>query len=154
MSLLKKVVIFPHKSLLNLISGHLTLSKFAPNPSRIHETTKNMILCKHLMFIFSLVPYFSRYCRSKSDYTRLSYRISFMGTCSPYARVSANFSKICTFLWPIFVAIKCITSVSAPISSSVLNNVSLKKAESPIFRLYPRRYIHFRDEINCLNIEN
>ena len=100
-------------------------TKFASNPSRIHETTKNMILCKDLMFIFSLVPYFSRYCRSKNDHARLSCRISFMSTCSPYARVSANFTKICTFLRPISVAIKCSASVSAPISSSVLNNVSL-----------------------------
>ena len=84
-----------------------------------------MILCKDLMFIFSLLPYLSRYCRSKNDHARLSYRISFMSTCSPYARVSTNFSKICTFLWPISVAIKCSASVSAPISFSVLNNVSL-----------------------------
>ena len=101
-------------------------TKVGPNPSRIHKTTKNMILYKNLMFIFSLVQYFSKYCRSKNDHARLSHRISFMNTCSPYASVSANLSKICTFLWPISVAIKCSASVSAPILSSVLNNVSLK----------------------------
>ena len=74
---------------------------------------------------FSFLMYFSRYCRSKNDHARLSYRISFINTCSPYASVSANLSKIRTFLWPISVAIKCSASVSAPISSSVLNNVSL-----------------------------
>ena len=101
-------------------------TKVPPNPSRIHKTTKNMILYKNLMFIFSLIPSFSRYSRSKNDYARLSCRISFMKTCSPYASVSANLSKICTFLWPISVAKKCSARVSAPISSSVLNNVSLK----------------------------
>ena len=40
-------------------------TKVAPNPSRIHKTTKNMILCKNLMFIFSLILSFYRYCRSK-----------------------------------------------------------------------------------------
>ena len=89
-------------------------TKVAPNPSRIHKTTKNMILCKNLMFIFSLIPSFSRYCRSKNDHARLSCRISFMNTCSPYASVSANLSKICTFLWPISVAKKCSARVSAP----------------------------------------
>ena len=87
-------------------------TKVPPNPSGIHKTTKNMILYKNLMLIFSLIPSFSRYSRSKNDYARLSCRISFMKTCSPYASVSANLSKICTFL--------------CPISSSVLNNVSLK----------------------------
>ena len=81
-------------------------TKVPPNPSRIHKTTKNMILYKNLMFIFSLIPSFSRYSRSKNDYARLSCRISFMKTCSPYASVSANLSKICTFLWPISVAKK------------------------------------------------
>ena len=100
-------------------------TKVAQNPSRIHKTTENMILYKDLMFIFSLLPYFPRYRRSKNDHARLSYRISFMSTCSPYARVSANFTKICTFLRQISVAIKCSASVSAPISSSVWNNVSL-----------------------------
>ena len=89
-------------------------TKVAPNPSRIHKTTKNMILCKNLMFIFSLIPSFFRYCRSKNDHARLSCRISFMKTCSPYASVSANLSKICTFLWPISVAKKCSARVSAP----------------------------------------
>ena len=37
-------------------------TKVAPNPSRIHRTTKNMILCKNRMFIFSLIPCFVRYC--------------------------------------------------------------------------------------------
>ena len=73
-------------------------TKVGPNPSRIHKTTKNMILYKNLMFIFSFVQYFSKYCRSKNDHARLSHRISFMNTCSPYASVSANLSKICTFL--------------------------------------------------------
>ena len=107
-------------------------TKVALNPSRFHEATKNSILCKNLMFIFSLVPIFSRYCRSKNDHARLSYRISFMNTCSPYASVSAFWSKICTFLWPISVAIKCSASVSAPISSSDLNNVSLKPLASQL----------------------
>ena len=102
-------------------------TKVGPNPSRIHKSTKNMILYKNLMFIFSFLLYLSRYCRSKNDHARLSYRISFMKTCNPYASVSANFSKICTFLWPISVEKKCSARVSAPISSSVLNNVSLKK---------------------------
>ena len=100
-------------------------TKVAPNPSRIHKTTKNMILCKNLMFIFSLIPSFSRYCRSKNDHARLSCRISFMKTCSPYASVSANLSKICTFLWPISVAKNAVQGSQPPISSSVLNNVSL-----------------------------
>ena len=30
-------------------------TKVGPNPSRIHKTTKNMILYKNLMFIFSFV---------------------------------------------------------------------------------------------------
>ena len=102
------------------------MDKSWSNPSRIHKTTKNMILYKNLMFIFSLVQYFSKYCRSKNDHARLSHRISFMNTCSPYASVSANLSKMYTFSWPISVAIKCSASVSDPISSPVLNNVSLK----------------------------
>ena len=114
-------------------------TKVPPNPSRIHKTTKNMILCKNLMFIFSLIPSFSRYCRSKNDHARLSCRISFMKTCSPYASVSANLSKICTFLWPISVAKKCSARVSAPISSSVLNNVSLKKKGLIFTTLKPKR---------------
>ena len=73
-------------------------TKVGPNPSRIHKTTKNMILYKNLMFIFSFLLYFSRYCRSKNDHSRLFYRTSFMNTCSPYASVSANWSKIRTFL--------------------------------------------------------
>ena len=105
-------------------------TKVALNPSRFHEATKNSILCKNLMIIFSLIPYFSRYCRSENDQARLSYRISFMNTCSPYASVSADWSKICAFLWPISVAIKCSASVSTPISSPDLNNVSLKKVLS------------------------
>ena len=72
-------------------------TKVGPNPSRIHTTTNNMILYKNLMFIFSLVQYFSKYCRSKNDHARLSHRISFMNTCSPYASVSANLNKIRTF---------------------------------------------------------
>ena len=101
--------------------------KFLQIRSRIKKTTKNMILCKNLMFIFSLIPSFSRYCLSKNDHARLSCRISFMKTCSLCASVSANLSKICTFLWPISVAKKCSARVSVPISSSVLNNVSLKR---------------------------
>ena len=37
----------------------------------------------------------------------MHYMISFMSTCIPYASVSAILRKICTFLWPISVAIKC-----------------------------------------------
>ena len=120
--------------------------KLGPNPSRIHKTTNNMIHYKNLMFICSFLLNFSRrHCRSKNDHVRLSHRISFMNTCSPNASVSANLSKICTFLWLISVAIKCSASVSAPISSSVLNNVSLKnllgsmvnpKNESHVFVLF------------------
>ena len=102
-------------------------TKSPQNPSRIEKFTKNMILCKNLMFIFSLISSLSRYCRSKNDHVRLSCRISFMKTCSPYASVSANLSKIYTFLWPISVAEKCSARISHPISSSVLNNVSLKR---------------------------
>ena len=102
-------------------------TKVAPNPSRIHKTTKNMILYKNLMFIFSFLLYFFRYCRSKNDHARLSHKISFMNTCSPYASVSANLSKICTFLWPISVAKKCCLRISVPISSSILNNVWIIK---------------------------
>ena len=101
-------------------------TKVAPNPSRIHKTTKNMILCKNLMFIFSSIPSFPRYCRSKNDRTRFFYRISFMNTCSSYASVSAYLSKICTFSWPISVAKNAVQGSQPPISSSVLNNVSLK----------------------------
>ena len=101
-------------------------TKVAPNPSRIHKTTTNTILCKNLMFVFSLIPSFSRYCRSKNDHARLSCRISFMKTCSPYASVSANLSKICTFLWPSSVAKNAVQGSQPPISSSVLNNGSLK----------------------------
>lgn len=37
-------------------------TKLGPNPSRLHKTMKNMILHKNLMFIFSFVQYFSKYC--------------------------------------------------------------------------------------------
>ena len=37
-------------------------TKVAPNPSRIHKTTKNMILCKNLKFTSSLTLCFFRYC--------------------------------------------------------------------------------------------
>ena len=113
-------------------------TKIPSNSSRIQKTSKNMILCKNLMFIFTFLLYFSRYCRSKNDQARLSHRISFMNMCSPHASVSANLSKIRTFLWPISVAIKCSASVSAPISSSVLNNVPLTVSIYDIIKIFKK----------------
>ena len=54
------------------------------------------------MFIFSLVGYFSRYCRSKNDHARLSYKISFMNMYSSYTSVPADWNKAFHHVWIIF----------------------------------------------------